>query len=200
MAREVRRYQVTVPTGTKSTAPQRTVLTMPARKITRITCRVPPGPRGAMGFVLANAGTPMIPVERGEWLIADDETLTFDLQGYVTSGTWDVLAYNEGAFPHTVYFTFSCTPTGPTRVPVRQAIAGTSLGTSTPAATTSATPATGASTGQAPTSVVTPPPTVPVTVPITTPPVTPVPAAPGTGGPTAPFPTLPPPPTFPTVP
>lgn len=115
MAREVRTFAVTTPAGVTADDPQVTHLVMPPRVVTRIRVRVPPGPRGVLGVALANAGTAVIPTGTGSgWLVTDDETLAFPLAEYITSGTWDLLSYNSGAFPHTVYLIFTCTlPPGP---------------------------------------------------------------------------------------
>lgn len=107
MAVEVRAFQVTTPAGVAIATPQTTALAMPARIVQHLRVRVPPGPRGALGWALAMAGTPVIPVNVGQWIVGDDETLDWDLDGYPDSGAWQLLSYNVGKLPHTVYLTFS---------------------------------------------------------------------------------------------
>lgn len=110
MAREVRQFQVTVATGTTTTAPQVTALTMPARIVRRVTVRVPPGPRGVVGFQLASGGVPFIPYNTGGWLVADDATIPLDLVGAIDTGAWQLIAYNTGTYTHDLFLTFELDP------------------------------------------------------------------------------------------
>lgn len=106
MADEVRTFTVSIPAGTLSTAPQVTDLTMPARIVTEVRVRVPPGPAGTVGFALAAAGVSIIPWNAGAWLVANDETVTLPLANQLTSGAWQLRAYNVGVFAHALYVTF----------------------------------------------------------------------------------------------
>lgn len=107
MAAEVRQFQVTTPAGTAIATPLTTALTMPTREVVHIRVRVPPGPRGNLGWRIAMAGTQVIPVNVGAWIIGDDETLDWDLDGLPNTGAWQLQSYNVGALPHTVYINFS---------------------------------------------------------------------------------------------
>lgn len=106
MAREVRQFSVECLAGVPSTAPTITDLLMPARIVRQITVRVPPGPRGLMGFQIAAAGVALIPLEAGQWVVADDETLTWVVDGYINSGAWQAIMYNTGVWPHTISIRF----------------------------------------------------------------------------------------------
>lgn len=106
MAQEIRQFAVTVPAGTPMAAPQTTAIVFPERTVTAISYRVPPGPSGTMGWALTSAGTPVIPIQPNTWVVADDQSETWPLTGYLDSGNWQVTAYNTGQFPHTVYLTF----------------------------------------------------------------------------------------------
>lgn len=106
MAIEIRTVQVTVPAGSLSTAPYTQQVTFPARVVTQINVKVPPGPRGQLGFALGTSGMPVIPVGPGNWIITDDEEISFPLVGYWDSGSWEVFAYNMGNYNHTLYLTF----------------------------------------------------------------------------------------------
>ena len=106
MAREVRQFQVTVATGTTATNPQKTDLSMPARIVRRVTVRVPPGPRGNVGFQLGSGGQPFIPYNPGQWVVADDATIPLDLAGAIDSGAWQLIAYNTGTYTHDLFVTF----------------------------------------------------------------------------------------------
>lgn len=110
MAREIRNFTVSVPIGTTIAAPQVTALTMPARQVRGIRVRVPPGPRGAVGFALGASGVAVLPWGPGEWMVADDEAIEWPLDGQITSGAWQLRAYNLGDYPHTLYVTFQLDP------------------------------------------------------------------------------------------
>ena len=106
MAREVWSFAVSIPIGTTAAAPAITNLTMPPRLVEAIDWRVPPGPGGMMGFALAAAGVPIIPANPGGWIITDNEADSWQVQGQLESGAWQLAGYNTGLFPHTVYLRF----------------------------------------------------------------------------------------------
>ncbi len=110
MAREIRHYTVTIPAGTSAASPVTTALVMPARVVRAIHWRVPPGPRGVMGFRIGASGVQVIPWNTGEWIVADDESDELELQDQITSGGWQVFGYNLGSFDHSVYLTFRLDP------------------------------------------------------------------------------------------
>lgn len=111
MAREIRKYEVVVPTTVPATAPHKVHLTFPPLQVSEVSIRVPPGPRGEVGFALGNAAQPVIPWQPTAWIVTDDDEIVFPLTGYTDSGTWWVLAYNTGTYQHTLYLTFYCTLT-----------------------------------------------------------------------------------------
>jgi len=106
MAREVRQFTVKCPTGYAPTAPFVEAIGMPSRIVRRISVRVPPGPRGLMGFQIAAAGVAIIPLDQAEWILADDETLTWDVDGYIQSGAWQVIMFNDGTWQHSIEVRF----------------------------------------------------------------------------------------------
>jgi len=110
MAAEVRTFAVTIPAGTAIAAPQVTALRMPARIVRAIRVRVPPGPAGEVGWAVGAAGVRVLPWGAGEWIIANDEAIEWPLDGQITSGAWQLQAYNTGAYPHTLYLTFQLDP------------------------------------------------------------------------------------------
>lgn len=110
MAIETRSFAVTVPAGTPQSAPARTPLAMPARIVTAVRWRVPPGPRGVMGFALTMAGTHVVPWGDTNWIVADDEYDTWLLTDAPSSGAWALDAYNTGLLAHTVYLQFMLEP------------------------------------------------------------------------------------------
>lgn len=106
-AAEVRNFAVSVPAGTTIAAPLITPLAMPARTVTHVRVRVPPGPTGLVGWALGMTGVPVIPTNTGGWIVADDEVLEWDLIDQPDSGAWQLIAYNLGRNAHTLYVTFS---------------------------------------------------------------------------------------------
>jgi len=110
MAREVRNFAVTVAAATPIASPQLTALTMPSRIVRQVRVRIPPGPSGQVGFALASGGVPILPWGPGQWMIGDNEVITWDLEGQIDSGAWQLRAYNTGVYAHTLYVTFSLDP------------------------------------------------------------------------------------------
>ena len=82
------------------------MVTFPSRVVSQINIKVPPGPRGQVGFAIGNSGMPVIPATIGTWIVTDDEEIQFPLVGYWDSGSWEVFAYNLGNYQHTLYLTF----------------------------------------------------------------------------------------------
>lgn len=68
--------------------------------------RIPPGPRGLVGFALGSAGQNIIPYNNGQWIIADDDTINWPLEDYLDSGAWQLQGYNLGQYDHTIYLRF----------------------------------------------------------------------------------------------
>lgn len=134
MADEVRAFQVTIPHGTASSSPQTTDLSMPSRIVRSIRVRIPPGPRGNVGFAISVAGTAILPWNAGEWIIGDDEVIDWPLARQITSGAWQLMGYNDGIFDHTLYVQFLLDLLGTT------AAAGVSTPVSTAAVVAASTP------------------------------------------------------------
>jgi hypothetical protein len=106
MAREVRKFSVTVPHGTLQAAPATFACAFPPRIIREIQILVPPGPRGTVGFQIAQAGHQVFPTEPGQFFVTDDERIVWPIEGANTSGAWQVIAYNTGTFDHTLEVRF----------------------------------------------------------------------------------------------
>ena len=157
MAQEIREFAVLVPAGTTAAAPLVTDVSFPERVVTSLAWRVPPGPSGLMGWALTSAGAPVIPIQPDSWMVTDNQAGSWDLEGYLDSGNWQVTAYNEGVYPHTVYLTFFLDLPGAAALPVPPppgsgagliGAAGTVLSSSSPAPAPS--PATTPPAGTAP--------------------------------------------------
>ena len=101
---------------------------MPPRLVNQVEIRVPPGPRGELGFALGAAGQPVIPRAAGTFVVTDDERIEWPLEGQIDSGAWECFTYNTGALPHTVYLRFLVSvPSPEIGAPVFTPIAGDSL-------------------------------------------------------------------------
>lgn len=96
-------FSITVPAGTAIATPQVTQLAMQAGgQLTAMRVRVPPGPRGEVGFAITSNGAHRIPYLAG-WIIADDEALVWHLDNEDAGQQWELTAYNTGLFAHTLY-------------------------------------------------------------------------------------------------
>jgi hypothetical protein len=124
VAQEIREFAVTIPAGTAKSAPLVTNISFPERLVIAVSWRVPPGPSGLMGWALTSSGTPVIPIQPNTYMVTDNQADTWDLEGYLDSGNWQVTGYNTGIYAHTVYLTFQLDLPGTTATP-----AGPSTGT-----------------------------------------------------------------------
>jgi len=120
MPRELYQRQVLFPAG----APPGIYadMNLPERIIRRIDVRIPPGPSGNVGFAIYCSLEQVIPYAQGEYIIADDEYLVWELDDYITTGSWQVGGYNIGYYDHTIYLRFHCdpvqVPTSPSTTPI----------------------------------------------------------------------------------
>lgn len=112
MASEIRSFAVSVPAGTPVATPVVLPLTMPARVATSVRVRTPPGPRGEVGWALGAAGVRVLPANAGAFIVADDEAIEWPLRGQISSGAWQLQAYNTGRFAHTLYVVFQLETVG----------------------------------------------------------------------------------------
>lgn len=106
MAQEVRKYTAAIPAGTAITSPHTVSIAFPVRIVRSVTWRIPPGAQGVMGWQLAMGGVQVVPVSSDTWVVDDGTDGTFSLDGYPDSGAWQVIGYNTGSFPHSVFLTF----------------------------------------------------------------------------------------------
>lgn len=109
MAVEVYDFAVTIPAGTAKSAGFSSAMAMPVRTVELIEVRVPPGPRGEMGFGIGAGGTIVLPQGGSTYFVMDDQFRSFTLDKAITSGAWVAFGYNTGQFDHTVYVTFHVT-------------------------------------------------------------------------------------------
>jgi hypothetical protein len=106
VAREVWSFPVLIPKGTLKATPQITDIGMPPRIISELEVRVPPGPRGEVGFALGAAKGFILPLTPGQFIVTDDEIIHWPLEEQISSGAWQLIAYNTGLFDHTLTVRF----------------------------------------------------------------------------------------------
>lgn len=106
MAIQIVPFTVTIATGTTPAAPQTTSLAMGTAYVEKVRWRVPPGHNGAVGWYLAMGGVQVLPTGTGSYVIANDEAEDWAIDALPDSGAWQLVGYNTGALPHTVYLRF----------------------------------------------------------------------------------------------
>lgn len=105
-AEDIFSFAVTIPHGTLAASPIVSAMPIGVRVVDHIDIRVPPGPRGLMGFRIMTGGQVVIPSNETSWIIADDESMPWDVTGFIDSGAWSLQGYNTGTNDHTVYIRF----------------------------------------------------------------------------------------------
>jgi len=105
-AAEVRSFQVTIPAGTPLADPVTQEIWFPAREVLGVHWKVPPGPAGLMGWRLTMSGGNAVIPTGGGWIVTDNDSATWSLQGQPDSGYWELTGYNTGIYNHTVYLDF----------------------------------------------------------------------------------------------
>lgn len=106
MASEIRQYSAAIPAGTTPAGALSTDMSFPARVVDTVEIVVPPGPNGVVGFALLNSGVTVIPYDSDDWIISNNEVIQWPLNGYITSGSWQLRAYNTGTNDHAIYVRF----------------------------------------------------------------------------------------------
>ena len=110
MAVEIRAFAVTVEPGSSSSAPVSFDVSFPPRVVRRVEVVVPDGPRGNVGFQVGAGGSGLLFPANGGFFITNNETVIWDLETGITSGSWQVIAYNAGQYSHTLFFRFLLDP------------------------------------------------------------------------------------------
>lgn len=120
MAQRIELQDITIPSGVLSSAPQTFTLTWREGYPTFVEFRFPPGPSGLVGIQLLHSGSRIIPKRGNTFIIADNETPKWELEGYPYNAVYTVRAYNEGVYPHTIQIRMGLNEVGRqelTRVP-----------------------------------------------------------------------------------
>jgi hypothetical protein len=71
-----------------------------------IEITMPPGLNGVVGFRLASNGAQMIPAVNGSWFIGSGQVKKWDLTNQITTGSWQLIAYNTGIYAHMLLIDF----------------------------------------------------------------------------------------------
>lgn len=119
----VHQYTASFPANTPIASPVTVPIGAPGEVVVFIDVEVPPGPAGLMGFYIAYNGARVVPRENAEYIIWDDQSDTWYLDDYPTTGAWSVVGYNLSiAYAHAVTIRFHDdplpTPTAPSGVSV----------------------------------------------------------------------------------
>lgn len=105
---DIRHFTATIPAGTPATAPVTVAVTMPVRVVRQIDWRVPAGPLGVFGWQIAMGGLKVFPTGGDRFVVANDEHGSWPVAEVPDGGTWQVIGYNTGTNPHSVYLVFHC--------------------------------------------------------------------------------------------
>lgn len=103
MAHQVRQFTATVAAGTLASSPATTPMALGEWVPLTVEVESSAEAAGVVGYYLAASGQQYLPFTTGatrEWLVAKAGGHRFTLDDYPTSGDWELVAYNLGAFPH----------------------------------------------------------------------------------------------------
>jgi hypothetical protein len=107
VATSVSAFIAVIPAGTPPQAMHTVNLNVGPDPVVSIHWRVPPGPRGHLGWFLAQSGVQVLPDQLGTLMVCDGEWDTWDVTGLQESGAWACVGYNTGTQDHSVMLEFS---------------------------------------------------------------------------------------------
>lgn len=102
MAERIEIKSVLTPAATALAAPQTTVLNWRQGYPVRVEFRFPPGPSGLVGLQLLHSGEVVVPHDRAEWLITDNEPVIWPLDNFPYNAKYSVRTYNTDIYAHTI--------------------------------------------------------------------------------------------------
>lgn len=105
---------VTTPTGTSNFLPQVTTWPLTTGTLIQVELVVPSGHCGLTGIRLKQQFTEIIPWDTNNWVIANDDKITFPVDRPITQGDITVETYNSDVFSHTHYLRATILPLGVT--------------------------------------------------------------------------------------
>lgn len=109
MAIQLRHFACLIPKGTPQSSPVTVDNSFPPYGVQWIEWEMPDGPDGHVGFYIASLGQQIIPFALGNapnFIITNATFRHWDLEEQPTSGSWQVVAFNTGAYDHTLYITY----------------------------------------------------------------------------------------------
>jgi hypothetical protein len=102
MAERIEIKSITTPIGTLAAAPLVTALNWRQGYPVRIEIRFPPGPSGLVGFQLAHSGEVIIPKDKTEFLITDNEIVIWPLDNFPYNAVYTARTFNTDVYSHTI--------------------------------------------------------------------------------------------------
>lgn len=108
MAQQFFAFKVTVPAGTATATPTSTSVAFDQATVQTIEIVIPDGHAGLTGIALAQAHQQIIPQNTGQWIISNDEKLSFPVEDFLDNGDWQAICYNTDVYDHSFYLRFLC--------------------------------------------------------------------------------------------
>lgn len=99
-------FDITIPAGTPIATPIVTPTQFGDNEVERIEWLFPDGCNGVVGIQIGARTVPIIPANRGQFLVRSGDSHGYDLTEQHQTGDWSVIGYNTGSFPHTVHVYF----------------------------------------------------------------------------------------------
>ena len=106
MAERIELRDVTIPAGTTQATPLSVDVSFDPGVVTAVEIVIPDGVAGLSGIQLAQAHQHVIPYAGSAFLVSNDETVKWPLDGYLNTGNWQVIGYNTDVFDHTYHLRF----------------------------------------------------------------------------------------------
>jgi hypothetical protein len=112
-----------VPAQTSAVVPALVNVNLPNSPVyvNAVRVKIPSGHAGFTGFAMFDQGTQLIPYNAGDFIVADDEIITFDCQ-VDDINTLTFKGFNLDVFGHTFYLTIDYSQTAPQLVQTVQTI------------------------------------------------------------------------------
>lgn len=105
LANRIEEFVVTVTPLHSSASPLTQDISVADGNLQRVEITVPAGHNGLTGIQILAANAQLIPRTPGQFLVANDRTIPFDLVGVIDTGSFQVKAFNNGIFVHSFYIT-----------------------------------------------------------------------------------------------
>lgn len=103
----IHKFDVTIPSGTRPSAPLVTPTVMDTLVIDHIRWTFPPGCQGMVGIQIGAREIAILPTNPAFWFVRSGDSAGYDLTEQHDTGDWSVIGYNSGAFNHTIQVEFT---------------------------------------------------------------------------------------------